>query len=332
MNMFFQREPMPRRARLDAPGTLHHVIIRGIEKRRIVDDLWDRVNFVSRLEQVTAATETVIYAWALMSNHAHILVRSGPQGLSRFMRRLLTGYAVTYNLRHKRYGHLFQNRYKSIVCDEDTYFRELVRYIHLNPLRANVVKNLQTLDKYPWSGHSAIMGNVERKWQDRDYVLSWFGRKEGSARAAYRKYVEEGVGEGNRPELVGGGLIRSLGGWSRVLSLRKKGEQVLADDRILGSGDFVERIVREADERVRYQIRNTDRSAKVQAFIEQACRKEKVNPQELRMGSRRGEISRLRAKMAFQLVDRYGLPLAEVARRLGVTTSAVSKIITRFSA
>ena len=107
---------MPRQARLDAPGTLHHVIVRGIEKRRIVDDRWDRGNFVSRMGEVASDTETVIYAWALMTNHAHILLRSGTHGLSKFMRRFLTGYAITYNRRHKRHGHLFQNRYKSIVC------------------------------------------------------------------------------------------------------------------------------------------------------------------------------------------------------------------------
>src|SRR5215510_12866216 len=120
---------MPRQARLDAPGTLHHIMIRGIEKRNIVNDEMDRTNFVSRMGQIALDTKTIIYAWALLTNHAHILLKSGALGLPKFMRRLLTGYAVTYNLRHQRHGHLFQNRYKSIVCEEDSYFQELVRYI-----------------------------------------------------------------------------------------------------------------------------------------------------------------------------------------------------------
>jgi putative transposase len=95
---------LPRQARLDAPGTLHHVIIRGVERRRIVGDDEDRQNFVSRLGNLAEETETRIYAWSLMSNHAHLLLRSGPSGLSKFMRRFLTGYAVTYNLRHLRHG------------------------------------------------------------------------------------------------------------------------------------------------------------------------------------------------------------------------------------
>jgi len=320
---------MPRQARLDAPGTLHHVIVRGIERRRIVDDRWDRRNFVSRLGQVASDTETAIYAWALMTNHAHILLRSSQHGLSRFMRRFLTGYAVTYNLRHKRHGHLFQNRYKSIVCDEDAYFLELVRYIHVNPVRARVVKSLPALDKYHWTGHGVLMGKVKHEWQDRDYVLSWFGGKEVEARRRYRKHVEDGIDEGRRPEPVGGGLVRSLGGWSRVLSLRRENVAVLADARILGTGDFVQSVIREADERIRYQLGDNEQRKKAQELIAQTCKEENVNINELKMGSRRGRIAVIRAKLATELVEKYGFPLAEVARQLGVTTSAISKAISK---
>ena len=114
---------MPRQARLDSPGTLHHVIIRGLERGTIVRDDADREAFVTRLGDLAQATGTAIYAWAVLPNHAHLLVRSGPAGLPRFMRRLLTGYAVTFNRRHQRVGYLFQNRYKSIVCEEDAYSR-----------------------------------------------------------------------------------------------------------------------------------------------------------------------------------------------------------------
>ncbi|MEE8553797.1 MAG: transposase, partial [Desulfobacterales bacterium] len=195
---------MPRQARLDAPGTLHHVMIRGIEQREIVDDDLDRKDFVSRMGKIASETQTSIYAWSLMTNHAHILLRSGPSGLPRFMRRLLTGYAINYNLRHRRHGYLFQNRYKSIVCEEDAYFKELVRYIHLNPLRAKLAESLAELDRYRWCGHSVLMGRVSNDWQDRDYVLRWYGTKQGEAKRAYRHYVKEGIDQGRRPELVGG--------------------------------------------------------------------------------------------------------------------------------
>jgi putative transposase len=90
------------------------------------------------------------------------------------MRRLLTGYAVSYNRRHRRHGHLFQNRYKSILCQEDIYLLELVRYIHLNPLRAKIVKSPTEFEKYPYSGHSVLMGKVKREFQDTGYVLRLF--------------------------------------------------------------------------------------------------------------------------------------------------------------
>jgi len=162
---------MPRQPRLDAPGVLQHVMARGIERRKIFWDDKDRTSFLERLALILEETQTQCYAWALIPNHFHILLRTGPSAsadasgcragptpLSKVMRRLMTGYAVTFNIRHRRSGHLFQNRYKSVVCEEDPYLLELIRYIHLNPLRAKLVQDLKELDKYPWTGHSAILG------------------------------------------------------------------------------------------------------------------------------------------------------------------------------
>jgi REP element-mobilizing transposase RayT len=320
---------MPRQARLDAPGTLHHVILRGIERRRIVDDRADQEAFIERMGQSALETGIMIYAWSLLPNHAHILLKSGQAGLSHYMRRFLTGYAITYNRRHNRYGHLFQNRFKSIVCDEDVYFKELVRYIHLNPLRAKLVKDLRELDRYPLSGHRCLMGKRDYEWQDRKYVISWFGKRDKEARKAYRDYMREGINQGNRPELVGGGLIRSLGGWSVVSSLRKDKEKLLTDERVLGSGEFAEKIIREADEKVIYQFSRTSLQLKVRGLIEEVCAREGVAVHELRSGSRRGKLPSLRSAIVIRLVKDYGIPLAEIGRQVGISTSAVSKIMSR---
>ena len=320
---------MPRQARLDSPGTLHHVIIRGIEKKDIVDDKYDRANMVTRLGELAEETETAIYAWALMSNHMHMLLKSGLSGLSQFMRRLLTGYAITYNIRHKRHGHLFQNRYKSIVCDEDTYFQELVRYIHLNPLRAKRVTSMTALDRYPWCGHSAVMGQRKRDWQEVDYVLSWFGKKKTNARKVYRKYIQDGIEEGRRDDLVGGGLVRTLGGWPQVVSLRKSKGGALCDERILGQDEFVARIISETDKRIKGQLSINERKAGAEKRIHEICEKEGVSIEELKGGSRRGKIPGTRIKLAIELVTDHGLTLAETARQLGVSTSAISKILSR---
>ena len=321
---------MPRKARLDAPGTLHHAVIRGIERGRIVEDDQDRKNFVSRLGNLAQETKTLIYAWSLMTNHAHMLLRSGPSGLPKFMRRLLTGHSVTYNLRHHRSGHLFQNRYRSVVCDEDAYFRELVRYIHLNPLRAGLVRTLSELDSYPWSGHAVLMGRVKHEWQGREYVLSWFGKGVREGRRAYRKYMGEGVAQGRRPDLVGGGLVRSYGGWSAVLSLRGKGEEAeTTDARVLGKGDFVDRVLREGARWSLHPMKQKEWRRRIRKIIEHRCLEKGMNVEEVRMGSRRGQIPEVRAEIVEELVKKLGVPLAEIARAVGISTSGVSKILGR---
>ena len=213
---------MPRQARLDAPGALHHVMARGIDQKRIFKNRVDREDFLKRLSQLCEAEALSVYAWVLMPNHFHLLVRTGRQPLSSSMRKLLTGYAVNFNRRHKRYGHLFQNRYKSIICEDDPYFLELTRYIHLNPLRAGIVKNMIRLNVYPWAGHAAIMGRVKRTWQDTGAVLSYFEGPGTEAVGRYEEFVCDGISQGKRTDLVGGGLLRSMGGWSSVLSLRRK--------------------------------------------------------------------------------------------------------------
>jgi putative transposase len=144
---------MPRRSRIDAAGALHHVIIRGIERRGIFLDDEDRDAFLDRLGGILLESSTPCYAWSLLSNHAHFLLRTGNIPLSSLMRKLLTGYAVAFNRRYHRDGHLFQNRYKSILCEEDVYLKELVRYIHLNPLRAGLVGELRELGSYAYSGN-----------------------------------------------------------------------------------------------------------------------------------------------------------------------------------
>lgn len=320
---------MPRQARLDAPGTLHHVIVRGIEKRKIVDDTTDRKDFVSRMGQIATDTDTAIYAWSLMSNHAHILLKSSSFGLSSYMRRLLTGYAIFYNRRHRRHGHLFQNRYKSIICEEDVYFKELVRYIHLNPLRAKLVKSLAELDRYSWCGHAAVIGKRQYDWQDHNYILKWFGKTEREARSRYRKFIQNGINQGRKPELVGGGLIRSMGGWSQVKSIRLLGMSESSDERILGGGEFVDYLLKDVAQKVKHQFSGQDRLKKVKQFISKVCIQEDINIKELKSGSRRGSISKIRSKLAGDLVEEFGSSFAEAARQLGVSTSAISKIISR---
>ena len=134
---------------------MHHIICRGIERRRIFYDHADRDDFIKRLSTILSDTSTPCYAWALIPNHFHLFLRTGAAPIATVMRRLLTGYAVSFNRRHRRHGHVFQNRYKSILCQEDPYLLELVRYIHLNPLRASVVSSLKEFSNSNYDFSSA---------------------------------------------------------------------------------------------------------------------------------------------------------------------------------
>lgn len=239
---------MPRQPRLDVPGLVHHVMARGIEGRDLFRDDDDREGFLARLaDGVGSPGGPQLYAWALMSNHFHLLLRGGDGGLSPMMRRLMTGHAVTYNLRHKRQGHLFQNRFKSIVVEEETYFLELVRYIHLNPVRAGVVKSLDEMGAYRYSGHAVILEQRNYSAQNVAAVLSRFADREKVAVDSYLGFVADGFHQGRREELRGGGLIRSAGGIAAIIS-RSSEDRDLSDARILGGGDFVEAVLRDSDQ------------------------------------------------------------------------------------
>jgi len=249
--------------------------------------------------------------------------------ISRVMRKLLTGYAVTFNKRHRRHGHLFQNRYKSILCEEEAYLQELVRYIHLNPLRAGIVKDLRGLASYSFCGHSALMGNKERSWQDKDYVLGYFGKTEKEAKERYVEFVSRGVEEGSRPDLVGGGLLRTVGGWKGLKDLRDSGEKVRADERVLGGSDFVERVLRESAEEWERKSILKQRGENLPRLLEKIAERFGLDTEDLKSGSRARTVAKARAVLCYLGVRSLGLSLANMSKELGISPSAVSKAIVR---
>ena len=357
---------MPRQARLDAPGVLQHVMARGIERRKIFWDDKDRSSFLERLAVILDETQTQCYAWTLIPNHFHLLLRTGPTPLSTVMRRLMTGYAVTFNIRHRRSGHLFQNRYKSVICEEDPYLLELIRYIHLNPLRAGIVTDLKKLDKYSWTGHSTILGrrknslipklekevpsadkrigfsqfhletekarmnpenpvnpvrNISLAEKTIEDVLRYFGETFKTARRRYRQFVKKGIDQGVRPELQGGGLVRSAGGDKRGLLGRKKGEREKGDQRILGSGDFVANVIKDANE-VLSQTAKFDISLDELMF--RVCAKFEIKVKDLISTSRKRCLSQARGVVCYLAVDELGYMGDDVARSLKISGRGVS--------
>ncbi|MBJ6751479.1 transposase [Geomonas anaerohicana] len=302
---------MPRSARIDIEGLLQHVIVRGIEKRDIFYDDKDRRAFLDRLSPMLLKTKTQCLAWALMSNHFHLLLRPTQGKLSQLMRRLLTGYAVSFNLRHHRSGHLFQNRYKSIVCDEDAYLLELVRYIHLNPLRAGLAPSMDKLDSYKWSGHAVIIGRKKFPGQNVDEVLQLFANNSADAVTRYRQFVADGIALGKRDELVGGGLKRHL-----KLSASRDFEAY--DERVLGSGQFVEQLWRETQD-----LTPVEATLPLDELADQVAAAFDLETEALRHGSKRKELANARAVLCYIATRKLGYSGVKLSKTLGLSPSGI---------
>jgi REP element-mobilizing transposase RayT len=303
---------MPRLARLDIAGLLQHVIVRGIEQRNIFNDDQDRQFFVERFALLLRETEVRCYAWALLSNHLHMLLMPTAKPLAHFMRRLLTGYAMYFNRRNKRAGHLFQNRYKAIVCEEEPYLLELVRYIHLNPLRAGMVAGMDELDVYPWCGHAVLLGKQQVDIQDTAAILERFGRKVGPARQNYRQFVADGVKAGRRDELVGGGLRRSQGE-------RQNCEYESFDERVLGSGDFVDSLKR--DFRLREKMARIVSLSQLLTIVAEALM---VDPALVMRPSKSRAPAAARGVICYLAVYEFGYTGSDVGQFLRLGSTGVS--------
>lgn len=320
---------MPRKGRIDAPGALQHIIVRGIERRKLFLDDTDRENFLERLGAIIEETQTGCFAWALMPNHFHLLLKTGGTKIARVMQRLLTGYAVSFNKRHRRHGHLYQNRYKSILCQEDVYLLELVRYIHLNPLRAKNVKHLKELEKYPFGGHSAFFKKKYRPWQDTGYVLKRFNSRLAVARRRYREFVAKGVDQGRRNDLIGGGLIRSAGGWAAVKALRKTKMVQKSDERILGDSKFVEKMLSQASEEMDRRYRLKAAGVDFNSLLQRVSEMINVSPGLILSSDRGRETVKARSLLCYWAAEELGIKQPEIANKLKVSQAAVSFAIKR---
>jgi len=308
---------MPRHARIDIPGLLHHVIVRGIEKCPIFFDDQDREDFLSRFSRLLSETETDCHAWALLDTHFHLLLQPHTVKLSSFMRRLLTGYAVVFNLRHRRAGHLFQNRYKSIVCDKDSYLLELVRYIHLNPLRAGIVGTLESLDDYPWCGHRQLLGKTSRGLIAEDEVLPLFANRRRAARENYRQFIADGLNSPLAAELSAGGKRTS-----RALD-PDLGDDGLFDDRILGGGDFAERVLNLAGRP------GTGPQRSLAEIIGQVASYFGIEESRLRKSGKERALVQARSVICHVAVRELGLTGVDVAKALAFTPGGVSHAAAR---
>lgn len=316
---------MPRQGRIHIVGGIYHIMQRGIERRDIFNDEEDREEFLDRLSNGLKETNHKCYAWSLMPNHFHLLIRSGNKTISELMRKLLTGYAMYFNRKYKRSGYLYQNRYKSILSQEDSYLLELVRYIHLNPLRAKMVKDVKELNEYKWSGHSVLMGNRELSWQSTGEILERFGRKRKESIKKYAEFIEDGKEIGRKEEYSGGGLKRSFGGWSGVMALRKMKEYHRSDERIIGDGEFVEGVLKEAEEKERRKEKLKKEGWNLGRIAELISREYNIKKEEIKRRSRQNKQSEARKVLMYIASKELGISGIEIANYLGISGVAVTK-------
>ncbi|MGH7859211.1 MAG: transposase [Candidatus Binatia bacterium] len=293
---------------------------RGIERRPIFLDDDDREDFLERLGRLVDRNALTVYAWALMTNHFHLLVRTGAVPLERAMRSLLAGYATRFNRRHERAGHLFQNRYKSTLCEDEPYFLKLVQYIHLNPV-PSVVPHLAALADYAYTGHSVLLGRTTRVWQDTETVLGRFAESPAAARLLYEEFMGQGA-LGARPELEGGGIVRGASGYVHVRKLRKGRERFSSDERVLATRRFVDRTLEELREPPGVRLTQEE-------LINLVCDALGIARELLAAEGRPRAASRARRGIAYLWTVRLGGSGRAIAARLGLSPASVYEAANR---
>ena len=295
---------MARKARVEIEGGLYHVITRGNDRQTIFHSKEDHAKFLSLLAGLKERLPFYLYAFCLMSNHVHLLIERKADTIGRIMHRLLTGYSQYYNRRYKKIGHLLQGRHKSILCQSEVYMGELVRYIHLNPVRANMVERAED---YPYSSQQAYLGLEPAGIVDVDPVLRLFGAKREVAQEQFAQYVIAGINAGHREEFY-----------------------LFEDDRILGSEEFVDSAIHRIGETGRSQrptdgrLRDVETKFNAEALIS-AVETVSGLPGEAFCGSSRSARAIAAKELLIVAGRRLGASVKELSDLTGLNSSNVSR-------
>ncbi|MBD3392540.1 MAG: hypothetical protein GF418_10685 [Chitinivibrionales bacterium] len=304
---------MPRKARLHSPGLVHHVMARGIDGRAVFIDDADRNRFLDLLSRGLSRVSYKCYGWSLMPNHYHLVIRASEEPLGPFMRRLNSTYARYFNRKNERKGYVFQDRFKSIPTQDQLYLEELIRYVHLNPLRAGICRDFRVLNRYLWSGHSCIMGYAKRGFQDVKTMLRRFGRDNESARKAYLGFLKKGV-EDDETDFVR--LIRQCN-----RGVADSGQPACW---VIGDRPFIQKAVaRDRENRARFAeyIRQGLTISDIAAHVARALG---VKTKYLRQKNTTGTASQARKILAHIGHRIYGIPVVKIGLFLGIGGPAVS--------
>ena len=283
---------MARKSRIHVPGGLYHVMMRGNGGEDIFFDDEDRYHFYLLVQQGVERYGHRIHGFCCMTNHVHLAIQVADISLSKIIQNLSFRYTRWINQRRKRIGHLFQGRYKALLVDADSYLLELVRYIHLNPCRAAMVKDPKN---YPWSGHRAYLGEEQLPWLTTDWILSQFSQQKAAAKRRYAKFIQEGLGEGYRIEFHCGGE---------------------EDPRVLGEDRFINRVFERDKPRLK--------PPSVKKIIQVVCQHYSVKEKELSGRSRQRYLAEVRGVIAWLVVQNESGTLTELAQKYNRDPSALS--------
>jgi len=284
---------MARKPRLFAPGILYHVIVRGNQRQKTFLGPADYQIYLEKLTQYRRQHEVTIYAYCLMPNHVHLLLECGKTPLGKFMQGLQQSYTQYYNRKYKKVGHLFQGRYKAILCQKDAYLLELIRYIHLNPVRSKLANRPQD---YRYTGDPAYRTAKATAILDPHAVLKMLGGTSG-----YKKFIHEGQDTGHKEEYY-----------------------EVADQRFLGDQEFGAELTRNYEDEDPRKRRGLAVVAKELATVVT------IDIEQLRAPSRNWKNSQLRTMIAYVLVRRGGYAVKEVAGYFGRDATTISSTLSRY--
>lgn len=286
---------MTRPRRLHVPGSLYHVILRGNNRHEIFFSPADRIYLDQLVGRATESLEAEVHAYCWMPNHIHMAIRVGEAPLGRLMQWIASRYAFRINRQREATGHLFERRYRALLVDVDAYALQLVRYIHLNPVKAGLVRDPAD---YPWSSHRYYLGEDPPAWLRTDWILAMFGRRRIPARAAYRRFV------GVDPDV-------------------ELPEELLAgdpdDERLTGA----DRLLSEPKDSVDTMLAGRD----LDSLITAAAERHGCEVAAITGPSRERRLVRVRREIARQARDGGVASVAEIARRLNRSDSAVARLL-----
>lgn len=292
---------MPNTERWDAPGTLHHVFVRGLDRTPILPGTVENAKFFTFVARSFGRFGAQCIAIATVINHFHLAVLSGLVHLSRVMHHIDTSLAMYLNRLHERPGYVFQGRFGSTIVDNEFYLREIVRYVHLNPVRAGII-DFDFLAHYPWTGHAALLGNRELPFLSADYVLRHFGENKSEAQRELVAFMERGVG------------LRSPIEDAEEVGIERRD----AGPVILGSEEFV----RSTRDRIGAFVPETNVTfEELVAFV---CTYRQIDPSDLMDRRKTRHVTDARAEVIYLAVTELALTHAEIAERLSISRTAVT--------